>query len=305
MKHLQLRSERHEALLIQFTAYLTALGYGQQTITVLPVYIRALMFYLEGFEGFEGLENISVETVNTKTLLDYKTHLEERPNKSRAGNLSISEQRHQLWAIRLFYRFMEQTRIIETNPAHALKYPPLDPNERILLSQNDIKTLYQSCQTQIQRAVLALLYGCGLRRAEAVKLTLRDIDFRQNLLYVRSGKGKKRRVIPLSIEAKNDLYKYAFGERILLINGQKTTTEATTFLRNQEGGNMTNGTLSRYMLGWAKQINMTGLTSHALRHAIASHLLENGLSIEQVSDFLGHQQLKTTQIYTHVKRRAY
>jgi integrase/recombinase XerD len=139
MKHLLLKSERHETLLTQFTAYLTALGYGQNTIVELPVYIRALMFYLEGFEGFGAFENLSVETANTKTLLDYKTHLSERPNQRKAGNLSISEQRHHLWAIRLFYRFMEQTRIIDTNPTHALKYPTLDPTERTLLTQDDIQ----------------------------------------------------------------------------------------------------------------------------------------------------------------------
>jgi integrase/recombinase XerD len=299
MKHLVLKSERHETLLNQFTAYLTALGYGQQTITALPVYIRALMFYIEGLRNTENTEG--VERVNTKTLLNYQTHLSERPNKSRAGNLSISEQRHQLWAIRLFYRFMEQTRIMETNPAHALKYPNMEAYERTCFTQTEIQTLYESCQTQSQRAILALLYGCGLRRAEAVKLHLKDIDFRQNLLYVRSGKGKKRRVIPLSLQTKNDLYQFAFGERVGLIQ-TTTTDEPTTFLRNKEGGNMTNSILSKHMSRWVKQSGMTGLSCHALRHAIASHLLDNGLSVEQVRDFLGHQQLKTTQIYTHVKQ---
>jgi integrase/recombinase XerD len=308
MKHLVLKSERHETLLTQFTAYLTALGYGQNTILALPVYIRALMFYLEGFEGFE---NLSVETANTKTLLDYKTHLSERPNQRKAGNLSISEQRHHLWAIRLFYRFMEQTRIIDTNPTHALKYPTLDPTERTLLTQEDIQILYESCQTQTQRAILALLYGCGLRRTEAVKLTLKDIDFRQNLLYVRSGKGKKRRVIPLSIETKNDLYKYAFNTRIALmkplqrLNIQYNRLQSVAFLLNQNGKNMTGNTLAKNLEDLRKQSPIATLTCHTLRHAIATHLLENGLSVEQVRDFLGHQQLETTQIYTHVKRRAY
>jgi integrase/recombinase XerD len=302
MKHLVLKSERHETLLNQFTAYLTALGYGQNTIVTLPVYVRALMFYLERL----GLD-FTVETANTKTLLAYQTYLSERPNRSRAGNLSISEQRHQLWAIRLFYRFMEQTRIIETNPAHALKYPNMDAYERTCFTQAEIQVLYESCQTQSQRAVLALLYGCGLRRSEAVALTLKDIDFKQNLLYVRSGKGKRRRVIPLSLQTKNDLYQYAFGERVGLIGlMQFTTTDKPTtfqtFLRNQKGGSMTKGVLSTHMTLWAKRSDMMGLSCHALRHAIASHLLENGLSIEQVRDFLGHQQLKTTQIYTHVKQ---
>ena len=325
MKHLLLKSERHETLLNQFTAYLTALGYGQQTIIALPVYVRALMFYLEGLEGLENSENTverseiphtcgegvqSVETASTKTLMDYKTHISERPNQRKAGNLSISEQRHHLWAIRLFYRFMEQTRIIETNPAHALKYPPLDPNERIPLTQDDIQTLYQSAKTRTQRAILALLYGCGLRRTEAVKLTLRDIDFRQNLLYVRSGKGKKRRVIPLSIETKNDLYKYAFNDRIALMKPlqsldiQTSRSQSVAFLLNQKGKNMTGNTLAKNLEALRKQSPIAALTCHTLRHAIATHLLENGLSVEQVRDFLGHQQLETTQIYTHVKRRV-
>jgi integrase/recombinase XerD len=315
MKHLLLKSERHETLLTQFTAYLTALGYGQQTITALPVYIRALMFYLEGFESFEGFEKVentegvlTVETANTKTLLDYKTHLSERPNQRRAGNLSISEQRHHLWAVRLFYRFMEQTRLIDTNPTHALKYPTLDPTERPVLTQEDIQTLYQSCQTRTQRAILALLYGCGLRRTEAVKLTLRDIDFRQNLLYVRSGKGKKRRVIPLSIETKNDLYKYAFNDRIALMKPvqrldiQSNRSQSVAFLLNQKGKNMTGNTLAKNLEELRKISPIAALTCHTLRHAIATHLLENGLSVEQVRDFLGHQQLETTQIYTHVKQ---
>ena len=285
-------------MLTQFTAYLTALGYGQNTVVALPVYIRALMFYLEGLEGLSL--DFTVETANTKTLMDYKTHLSERPNQRKAGNLSISEQRHHLWAIRLFYRYLEQTRLIETNPTHVLKYPPLDPTERTVLSQEDIQILYESCQTQTQRAILALLYGCGLRRTEAVKLTLRDIDFRQNLLYVRSGNGKKRRVIPLSIETKNALYQYAFNERIERIKGVDKG-----FLINKKGYSMTGDTLAKNLEELRKQSPIPALTCHTLRHAIATHLLENGLSVEQVRDFLGHQQLETTQIYTHVKRMAY
>jgi integrase/recombinase XerD len=278
----------------QFKDYLATLGYAAGTITNLPIYIRAFMFYLENNTGME-----EALTVRVETLLSYKTYLSERPNQRKSGNLSTSEQRHNIWAIRLFYRFMEQSRQIEVNPTHALKYPVLDPPERHPLSQSDIQTLYDNCQTETKRAILALFYGCGLRRSEAVHLNIRDIDFSQNYLYVRSGKGKKRRVIPLSNQTLKDLYTYTFGERMtLLLNGQIQKT--TSFLLNQKGNPMRGNTLAKHVLDLKKVSKIKHLTCHSLRHAIATHLLENGLSIEQIRDFLGHEQLETTQIYTHL-----
>ena len=295
MKNLTLHEPHHEQLIEQFSDYLTTLGYAQATVKTLPVYVRAYLFYTEGVA-------LRVEEMPVSLLLAYKTHLSERPNQRHPGNLSASEQRHHLWGIKLFYRFMVESQHMIVNPAHALKYPLMEGKARTSLNPSDIQRLYESCETQSERAMLALLYGCGLRRTEAVDLHLKDVDFKQNQLYVRCGKGKKWRVVPLSMAVKNDLLTFATHERRELLALDKNMDNYnSTLLRNQKGGKMKGDTLAKAIKTLKIRTQIEGLTCHVLRHSIATHLLENGLSVEQVRDFLGHQDLETTQIYTHIE----
>ena len=141
--------------------------------------------------------------------------------------------------------------------------------------------------------ILHLCYGCGLRRNEAQNLNAKDIHFEQKMLYVRKGKGKKRRAIPITEAIAEDFRKYQ-------VCGIKYQDEEA-FLINNQGKRMTGGRIYVIFKNLLKRSPFGGQGAfclHSLRHSIATHLLENDMSIEMVRDFLGHSQLATTQIYT-------
>ena len=129
-------------------------------------------------------------------------------------------------------------------------------------------------------------------------MNVRDIDFRNHLLYVRSGKGAKRRVIPLPEKVSGELKLYYLHERPELASAVRPTE---AFLLHSQGGRMSGNTLHGL---FKRLLEQTGLEKerslHTLRHSIATNLLANGLPLEQVRDFLGHAHLESTQRYTHI-----
>ena len=144
---------------------------------------------------------------------------------------------------------------------------------------------------------MSLFYGCGLRRSEGEKLDIRDVHFSQNLLYVKSGKGGKRRAVPLSEKVKNDFQCYAVKERF-------AKHQETAFITSQLGKRTSGDSFNRQFKKLVARAKIGKEVSlHSLRHSIATHLLESGLSVEYVRDFLGHQNLETTQVYTRIKSR--
>ena len=146
--------------------------------------------------------------------------------------------------------------------------------------------------TKTEKALLHIFYGCGLRRSEGVALSVKDLDFASMVLYVRIGKNQKRRVVPMSSQIVTDLRNYINQER---------KHEKGALLLNKSKQALTGNTANKYLkqllerVGIDKQISL-----HSLRHSIATHLLDNGVSIEEVRDFLGHRYLEATAIYTRL-----
>ena len=142
-----------------------------------------------------------------------------------------------------------------------------------------------------------MCYGCGLRRSEAQDLNIKDVNFEQKLLFIRKGKGKKRRVIPLTEAIVKDLTTYFNYTEIV----RKENEES--FLVNIYGNKIKGENvyeLFKRILKRTQRLKPENYCLHSLRHSIATHLLENEMSIEMVRDFLGHSQLRTTQIYTRI-----
>ena len=142
-----------------------------------------------------------------------------------------------------------------------------------------------------------MYYGCGLRRTEGIKLDLKDIHFRTGLLYVREGKGAKRRVVPMSRQVQDDLKTYAYSER-------KARPGETAFLTGRTGMRINENRVSKILKELLEKAEIkTEITLHSLRHSIATHLLEAGLNVENVREFLGHSHLESTQIYTRISKK--
>jgi integrase/recombinase XerD len=284
-----------------FTNYLHTLGYSKRSIAGLPNHVAEFFFQLKK-KKIEDIQNITPQR-----LQEHFIYLQERPNIRRGGTLSSSSIKAHIYAIRLFFHWQQLSGAITINPVSGLVFQTSAPNQKEILTQDEIKQLYEACQTLKDKALLGIFYGCGLRRTEAEQLDIRDIHFTKQLLYVREGKGKKRRVIPMSKTITQDLQNYYVHERGMLLSTAKEWGEVA-FMINKRGGRMKGERCYQRIkellqLTNNEELKTKGIGLHSLRHSIASHLLENGLTVEYIRDFLGHEFLETTQIYTRVTKK--
>lgn len=265
---------------------LETLGYSKSIVNNYPKYVK---YFLEFNQ--ELLENINEEHIK-----NYSNYLQNRPNQRRIGKLSESYIHSQQLAIKGFFDYLERIDQIKQNP-FTLKLKSPKYQQRIVLTQSEIQTLYKTAQTLEETIILHLCYGCGLRRAEVINLDTKDIDLEKKLLYVRKGKNKKRRVMPLTETIIKDFKKY----QDFSIKNQ----DEVAFLINNQGKRMTGNTIYsifKKLLKRTDGLEYKAYCLHSLRHSIATHLLENDMSVEMVRDFLGHSQLSTTQIYTRINQ---
>ena len=171
---------------------------------------------------------------------------------------------------------------------------------RNILSEEKIKKLYESCNDDLygmrDRAIIAVFYGCGLRCREGANLEQRDIDFKSGLLHVRKGKGYKERYVPMSPGVVKELKQW-------LENGQQFFSIKTNLVIPSRTGKVIgcHGLTRRVKMMCQKSKIKRSVSLHGLRHSIATHLLDSGMSIEKISQFLGHSSLETTQIYTRIR----
>jgi len=252
-----------------------------------------------------------IEKIQTKDLNDHYNYLKERPNRNTGEPLGLKSLHHHMRAIQLFFIKQQAEGTIKINPASTIKFPypkPTAEHKRQILTQSEIKELYNHAVSYQEKAILSLAYGCGLRVGELVGCNMRDIKFRERILIVPKGKGNKRRVVPLSSGVISDLSDYFFKEREKLTRGRDYKKGEPAFMLHSRGGRMQKGTYNKRLKALIirtgnEQIEQKQITIHNLRHSIATHLIEQGIPVEQVREFLGHSQLETTQIYTHINRQ--
>ncbi|MCF6183420.1 MAG: tyrosine-type recombinase/integrase [Bacteroidales bacterium] len=150
------------------------------------------------------------------------------------------------------------------------------------------------------RLVFVLYYACGLRRTEGQNLQIQDIDFDKKTIFIRQGKNYKDRIIPINNQVLKALEHYIYNFR----NLQKVKHNLSRNIGNRlflsTTGTLNNNLQRLQQITGNEQIRAKKLTLHILRHSIATHLLQNGMSIENISRFLGHSTLDSTQIYTHI-----
>lgn len=297
MKHLPLHSRYYRELLTGYSRHLERVGYNPCTIKTLPSPVREFFYHLEQ----SGIRNI--EQVTPKVITEYYRRLRERPCHGRPGTLSDSMVHGHIWALRIFFSLMLSEDRIMVDPLSLLSFLSPQKQQREILTREEIEKLYKASETLLDKAILGLFYGCGLRKSEVEALNIRDINFRGRLLYVRSGKGKRRRVVPVTGKATEDLKKYYLQERIRMLRKSSDPERAKAFILNSHGGRMLGQSFwrrLRYLVLKAGIENPGRITLHSLRHSISTHLLAGGLSVEQVRDFLGHTNIESTQIYIRI-----
>ena len=253
----------------------------------------------------EGAGKTGLEQIDAGDIAAHVAYLYARPSRLGGGALSDYTVRGYVFSLRLLFDYAERHGLIPGgSPLAGLRLARPATTQRYCCSAAEITALYRACGDDGRlTALLHLLYGCGLRRMEAVALNVGDVDYRAGLLYVRRGKGRKRRVVPLPGEGVGAaLREYERGQRWRWVAAAAAApTPLPAFLLNGRGTRMRGNTVRRYLARLVKRAGLSArITPHVLRHSIATHLLLGGMAVERVRDFLGHDRLETTQLYTHI-----
>jgi integrase/recombinase XerD len=210
-----------------------------------------------------------------------------------------------LAAIRQFYNFISDTVGDLENPTNKVETPHVKKNLPDFLTIKEINKLNSSISENDMfelrdKALFELLYSCGLRISEAVELIINNVDFSNKYIRVR-GKGNKERLVPMGEEAVRLIKKYINESRPVILGSNRTSEYV--FI-SKKGPLLNRKSVWRLLKGYVERVEIhKNITPHTLRHSFATHLIENGADLRSVQELLGHMDISTTQIYTHMARR--
>ena len=241
------------------------------------------------------------------------THLAIRDFLTRLDSRQVSKQTmaRKMAALRSFYKFLMKRGMVDANPALAVRTPKVEKKLPTVLRLDEVERLLAAPDPNDfigarDKAILELLYSAGLRTCELVALDEGDIDLQNRCLRTR-GKGKKERINPIGTYACAAIEEYLTKKRAH--PAAMRPDEEAVFV-NFRGQRLTTRSVRRLLSFYARQAGLPpGVSPHTLRHSFATHLLQRGADLRVVQELLGHQNISTTQIYTHVSaqeaQRAY
>ncbi len=272
-------------LIEEFLRYLLIdKGYSNNTI-------NSYKIDLEKFLEYNKDKNIS--DISNNDLKEYVKWLKkiELSDKTISRNISC---------LKSFYKFLLIEKFINNNPSDSLIMPKLKKSLPNTLTEDEVLKLLDIKLTDAfsyrNKAMMELLYATGLRVSELVNLKLQDIDLNQDIVRT-FGKGSKERVIPIGDYAREYLKKYIYEYRELML---KKNNVDYLFLNNH-GNRMTRQGFFKIIKKIARDNGITKeLSPHTIRHSFASHLLKYGADLRTIQELLGHSDISTTQIYTHI-----
>jgi integrase/recombinase XerD len=262
--------------LIKFADWMRNRRYSESTI---KCYTQGISLF------FRFLENKDPALISNEDLETFhKTYIISR-------KYSASFQSQIINGVKLYFS-NRLKRTLEPTEIERPRLPRLLPH---ILSKEEVKAVLQAHQNIKHRAMLSLIYACGLRRGELLRLKLTDIDSKRGMLRINQGKGAKDRLVPISekmLDLLREYYRYAKPREYLfegLVSGQPYSGKSLENVLNQA---VVKAKLTKRP------------TLHWLRHSYATHLLENGTDLRYIQELLGHQSSKTTEIYTHVSTKS-
>ncbi|CAM5182617.1 Tyrosine recombinase XerD OS=Ureibacillus acetophenoni OX=614649 GN=xerD PE=3 SV=1 [Ureibacillus acetophenoni] len=267
----------------------------QLSKNTLASYQRDLESYIEHLHTVQGIENLNFVTRSNILL-----HLDELRTK---GISARSIARH-ISAIRSFHQFLLREKVMDSDPTIHLDMPQIDQKLPRVLTIEDVDALIAAPDRSKPQgirdvAMLELLYATGMRISECISLDLNDVHVTMGFVRV-YGKGGKERIIPLGKSALKacDAYLQVARDRL---QGKYPKTDA--FFINQRGKRLTRQGCWKLLKEHAEKANIKKeITPHTLRHSFATHLIENGADLRAVQEMLGHADISTTQIYTHISK---
>ncbi|TDQ41608.1 site-specific tyrosine recombinase XerD [Aureibacillus halotolerans] len=267
-------------------------GLSENTVSS---YERDIQHYLTFLTLHERVERI--EDVTRGHILNYLAELHDK------GRAKTTVARN-IASIRSFHKFLSRDKVTQTDPSAHLDAPKSDRKLPSVLGNRDIEALlsFPNSETSYMRrdrAMLELLYATGMRVSELTNLNVEDVHMTMGFVQC-TGKGNKERIIPLGQMANNALDVYLREERGTLL--KRGSSEHAMFI-NHRGTRLTRQGFWKVLKKRAKEAGVQkNITPHTLRHSFATHLLENGADLRAVQEMLGHSDISTTQIYTHVSK---
>lgn len=263
-------------------------------MNTLESYGRDLRQYSQFLDQDEDESNL--DAVSRTTIINYLVHLQTQ------GKATATIARR-LAALKAFYQFLVRENRIKADPTANLESPKLEKRLPRVLTVKEVERLLAQPEPahaagMRDRAMLELLYATGIRVSELVSLNVNDVSL--DMGYIKcSGKGSKERIVPLGTLAIQSCREYLAPARNRLIKDR----EETALFVNHHGHRLTRQGFWKIVKKYADDAKIDKeITPHTLRHSFATHLLENGADLRSVQEMLGHADISTTQIYTHVTK---
>ena len=275
----------------QFLVYLEAgRGASPHTIRNYGADLREFLAFLNGKK---------LPEVDPLLIRSFLAHLKSRGH----SKATLSRK---LAALRSFFKYLSRENYLKTNPVLGIASPKREKKLPRFLDLGEVTHLLEApsadrWEGKRDRSILETLYSTGIRVSELVGLNQGDADLLSGLLKIR-GKGKKERIVPIGEKALHAIRDSL--ESIPAALRRKDTGPQTALFLNRSGSRLTDRSVRRLIVKYARQISLKqGISPHTLRHTFATHLLDRGADLRSVQELLGHANLSTTQIYTHVTTR--
>lgn len=268
------------------------LNYLRNERNVSPHTLRGYLSDLEQLSAFLGDKEPAA--VDHQTLRRFIAHLMQ-------GEVKKSSIARKLSAVRSFFRYLNRDGTLTSNPARLVATPRREKRLPAVLTADDALRLMESPKEKKpedhavvlrDRAVLETLYSTGIRASELIGMNREDLDRHASLIRIR-GKGRKERIVPIGMKARDAIDEY--------LTCPSRSAETTAIFSGPSGKRLTARTVQRILENHRKQLGMQQKASpHTLRHSYATHMLESGADLRAIQELLGHASLSTTQRYTHV-----
>lgn len=250
-------------------------------------------------EFFAFLNGKLLAQVDTLVIRSFLAHLKSR-------SYSKATLSRKLSSLRSFFKYLARENHLRTNPVLGISTPKREKKLPQFLDLSEVTHLLEApsgetWEAKRDRSILETLYSSGVRVSELVGLNRSDVDLLSSLLKIR-GKGKKERIVPMGEKAVQAIRDYL--ESLPAAAGRKNEGPQMPVFLNRSGSRLTDRSVRRLIVKYARRISLKeGISPHTLRHTFATHLLDRGADLRSVQELLGHANLSTTQIYTHVTTR--
>lgn len=278
-----------------YKKHLDILGLKPETTQARYLYLKEFFSWLEKNKTFE------IKEVTPKEIAQYNSYVKSKISQRTGKPLKQKSVYDHMRNLQQYLGYLLEIGELKINPASHLKFTPTTEKvERFIFTQGQIQQLYKVANHQ-EKALLNIGYGCGLRVQEISDLNKEDLRLTESLIIVQKGKNSKRRIVPISQKIAEELEEYL----------ESSEHKSKAVFIHSKGQRMQEWTLNKRLkklilkTEFGKELSTEELNKigiHNLRHSIATHLLENGMKLEQVQTFLGHSHIESTEIYTHISQ---